>query len=843
MKGGCALLRFHTACSAYMVPRSHRDRSRRFLLPGLVIFAVWIVFWWPVISGDAYLYIRDLSLFALPMKYYTVARLAAGELPQWIPHVSGGMPFLADPSNQVLYPLNIVFLLSDSVERALSLWIVLHALLAMIAFAALCRVLGICRWIAVWSGVTYGLSGYILSIGDNVNFLPAIAWVPLAVAAYQLGLNGERHRYSAITALCLSAVVLAGDPQDAVLLVAVLLLLSAIAMSIRSGGRNWRAFNAYFPATHLLLTLVLALLVTAAQVLPTLELIPVSVRNAPLKYEQVGIWSFPPARMLELFQPYFFGSHYPTFDFLVPDLYPMKAGPWAGSVYLGTISMMLAIVGAAMLNKKTIPWLIVFAVALMLSFGANAPFHQWLASYISFFATQRYPEKFIFWVTVSGCVLASFGAQALLESRGIARVPLPQMASLTKWLSGIAAIGLLCWLFVFLPARTLIWSFAFLKLNLWQARLPFPASHFDVLMVHSALMLGIFILWLLATPTRRTLMLSVMLVVAGLDLFWVHFRSVPMLPSAVLRAAPEPSALSSLASPVASRPYRIYYDTRSPGAEIAYKLNDPFDNLLTTTLPDDDHLSLRGYPHLYGYLYRRDRLHPNGGILYGVQYLNGPLSPLQPINNISFESYLLRHDPHKALTMASVRYVITGVEPKNPAWNDPRFTPIEVDRIRNLRILENRDWLPRVVLVPNAVGTGNDSNEIQAALESIENARTRLTVVSSVAPQAKQAAIEVELSVERPSPERYEVSGTSPYPHAYLMLNESFMPDWRASINGKPVDVLRANLRFMAIPVENGPFKVVFEYQPTGFPTGALLSGLGLLLCAGFMLFALRGRS
>ncbi len=113
------------------------------------------MFWWPVVSGDAYLYIRDLSLFAAPMKHYMMARFAAGGLPMWTPYVSGGMPFLSDPSNQLLYPPNVIYFLFSPVERAMSLSVALHSLLGMCAFAGLCRVLGVSRWIAVWSGHNY----------------------------------------------------------------------------------------------------------------------------------------------------------------------------------------------------------------------------------------------------------------------------------------------------------------------------------------------------------------------------------------------------------------------------------------------------------------------------------------------------------------------------------------------------------------------------------------------------------------------------------------------------------------------------------------------------------------
>jgi uncharacterized membrane protein YfhO len=95
---------------------------------------------------------------------------------------------------------------------------------------------------------------------------------------------------------------------------------------------------------------------------------------------------------------------------------------------------------------------------------------------------------------------------------------------------------------------------------------------------------------------------------------------------------------------------------------------------------------------------------------------------------------------------------------------------------------------------------------------------------------------DVPLSVRRPSPERYEVDGSSPYRRAYLLLNESFMDGWQATVNGQAAEVFRANLRFMAVPVGAGPFEVIFEYRSRPLLIGAWMSGIGLLLCAGFLI-------
>jgi hypothetical protein len=818
--------------------------SRNVLLPGLVIFSLWTAFWWPVVCGDAFLYIRDISLFAVPMKHYMLERFASAELPLWTPYVSGGMPFLADPSNQVLYPPNVSFFLFDSVERALSMWVALHSLLGMFAFAGLCRVFGMSEWISAWAGINYGLAGYIVSITDNVNFLPAIAWVPMAIAFYQHGLATRGFQFSALSALCLSCVVLAGDAQDAVFLSALLMLLSIVALRADCTVHQCKSAAEYFPGAHLAATIGLAILVTAAQVLPTLDLIPESARHSTLDYGQISIWSFPVARVLEFFQPYIFGSHYPTFDFLVPEFYPRKTGPWAASVYLGTIPVLLVLVALGRMDRLRLLWLVVLIVGLFLSFGANTPVHRLVVDHIPFVGTQRYPEKFIFWVTLSACLLAGFGAQNLLDQRRVGSMAHSRLNAVTKFTLGIALMAILCWLSAYLPARAWFWSVAFFELNLWKVRIPFPIQHLNVLLIHTVVMLSIVGVWFMVSPARRGFLLTVMLMVSCLDLFWVHYRTVPTVPVDLLSRAPAPFALRSAPAPTGEQPYRVFFDTQSPGPVIAYQHNGPIDSLLRAGAEDEKNLIQHGYPHLYGLLYRRDRLHPNGGILHGVQYLNGPLTPLQLTANTAFESYLPGRDAHKAMTMANVRYVVTGLQPANPVWDDHRFVNLETDAVRNLRILENPDWLPRVLLVPNAIATSNDLQSINDALASIDDPRSHLTVVAQAPAGPDEAPVDVQLSVERPSPERIEVSGSSPYRQAYLLLNESYLDNWHAALNGLQVEVLRANLRFMAIAIGPGPFEVSFDYRPEGFLLGASLSVFGLLICVVLTLravFARRG--
>jgi hypothetical protein len=67
---------------------------------------------------------------------------------------------------------------------------------------------------------------------------------------------------------------------------------------------------------------------------------------------------------------------------------------------------------------------------------------------------------------------------------------------------------------------------------------------------------------------------------------------------------------------------------------------------------------------------------------------------------------------------------------------------------------------------------------------------------------------------------------------ALLMVLDNFYPMWRAEVDGQPVNVLRANYTFRAIPVSAGQHEVQFRYVPSNLRTPALTSALFLTMLA-----------
>jgi len=71
----------------------------------------------------------------------------------------------------------------------------------------------------------------------------------------------------------------------------------------------------------------------------------------------------------------------------------------------------------------------------------------------------------------------------------------------------------------------------------------------------------------------------------------------------------------------------------------------------------------------------------------------------------------------------------------------------------------------------------------------------------------------------------------------YLVLSDTWYPGWRATVNGEPADILRANYAFRAVWLEAGERVVEMTYHPASALAGGAVSLAALfLLSVGLLL-------
>jgi hypothetical protein len=146
---------------------------------------------------------------------------------------------------------------------------------------------------------------------------------------------------------------------------------------------------------------------------------------------------------------------------------------------------------------------------------------------------------------------------------------------------------------------------------------------------------------------------------------------------------------------------------------------------------------------------------------------------------------------------------------------------------------------PRAWLVGNARVIADDADAAGALADGFDFVQS--AILSAPAPFPPAAgALAGTVSVIARSPERLTFEVDSPA-DGILVISENFYPGWQASVDGQPVDILRANLTLRAVPIRAGQHRIEMWYDPSSFRVGAAISLLTLAACVGGLIY-LRGR-
>jgi uncharacterized membrane protein YfhO len=66
--------------------------------------------------------------------------------------------------------------------------------------------------------------------------------------------------------------------------------------------------------------------------------------------------------------------------------------------------------------------------------------------------------------------------------------------------------------------------------------------------------------------------------------------------------------------------------------------------------------------------------------------------------------------------------------------------------------------------------------------------------------------------------------------NSILVASQIYYPGWKASVDGKTVNVVPADFAFIAVPIAAGSHDVQFFYDPESVKLGAVVSLISLIL-------------
>jgi hypothetical protein len=288
---------------------------------------------WPLGLTNRILAGVDAFTYFEPYWTYRNAVLSTGHLPLWNPYLFFGVPFLGNPQAAVLYPLHWPLVWAPA-ERALIWSALLHIWLAAGFTYTFARRSFAMERLGAWlAGLLYGLGGFALARVENINQLNAMAWLPAMLWLYDetrrswSWRQGLRWGTGLIVAIALQ--FLAGHTQTAFVNMVGLGLYAVYAPApralarivshgrrsdttppkradatrgpspFRSPPQGREAMRALLP----LLAVIPAVLLVAAQLLPSLELNQLGLRTQGLPFRQAVSFSLRPRLLLQTFLP------------------------------------------------------------------------------------------------------------------------------------------------------------------------------------------------------------------------------------------------------------------------------------------------------------------------------------------------------------------------------------------------------------------------------------------------------------------------------------------------------------------------------------------------------------
>jgi len=194
------------------------------LLPAILIIAMWLVFFWPMLCGNVIAGYRDSSYLYYPMFQWTDWQMSQGNFPLWMPYENTGFPLLADGTSSLLYPGKAIFWLRWlSFPARYGWYLALHVLLAATGSYWMAKTLGANRWGATLTAIGYAFGGSVLFQVCNVVYLVSAAWLPWALmyvwrmnhdsSRTESAVAGSTTRATLAASVCCSMMILGGDPQ------------------------------------------------------------------------------------------------------------------------------------------------------------------------------------------------------------------------------------------------------------------------------------------------------------------------------------------------------------------------------------------------------------------------------------------------------------------------------------------------------------------------------------------------------------------------------------------------------------------------------------------------------
>jgi len=799
-----------------------RGKRADWLALGLLLLLPFIVYL-PVTTGFATFAGFDHTGINQPLKELAYNSLRGGDLPVWEHRLDRGLPLFAEGEAGIFYPLNLLFFLPGDFLTIYNVVILLTLSTAGLLFYWWIRRFGVGPLAGFIAAAAHQWGATVNFNKANLNILEGFILAPLLLILLEPGTVGSDRRdrpwlRMVGIAAVFAMIVFAGQAQY-VIYTGLFGFIYIVLRIVFLGKPGWKG-NVVSMGLPFVGGAILGACLAAVQLLPTLELIPLSERGTQVISEGFsirGLWLSPS----RLFSVFIFPAYHYSLDHFLPYL--------STTVYVGPIAILLA--GYAIRFRKRLPkgalpvlfpMLAAGLIFLYLAMGSNTPLGGWLTS-LGPLGHLRGHGRFGGYFATIIILLMGFGLDAFLRTP--CGVPKGKFGK-AKY-HPLFSIEILLMLLLTIPFIT--------------GRAEYLETRYSL-----ALMIGYLAIFFTGMLIGNLIRSRVPVVVAVVIALMIQVVGFHLTSSETLLVRSEWDA---------NRADLVYISENSQSENEAtmFAIRTKASVRLHERILSNGLTALEGGSHLH-----IDHLgSANAGLMEGLMVCNADL-PLELARwewlvhqnawrKVDFTQGEIPEATENLLWILGVNWMVTENEDlvmmgfdrrSDPDWENrgvPYYIFERVSPVRPYAIY--RDW----------TGTETGASEDQAReafMQYLEEGSIGREVFLENVDRMDELEEEIDIRASEgrttimgdwESCSEYRVVVTTPSPGIFV-LRDAWYPGWEVTVNGQKSELLRADLVYKAVGIGAGRNEVVFRYKPRYLGMGWLISGISLLVLMGIYL-------
>ena len=724
-----------------------------------------------------------------------------GERALWNPYTSLGLPHIAQIELGQYSLTSLIFLFGYK-DFFVNFVIIFHVFLAGLFMYILLRSLSLRRSSATIGSIIFMFGrNFLDNAYGNITGVISYAYIPLMFWSFEKFLQKRNLKWATALGFFVGIHFLAGRIQ--------LFYLSSISLSLYAliriyvSRKEFTKLDIIHFSGYLILAAIIFFGVTAIQLLPMLEISPLTIQNNNpdvKSYEFSVQESVPFKQFVTLLIPDLFGKRTDNSYWGIPSRIL--------EIYIGILPLILTIIAIVYVKNCYKAAFIALAVfSVLFSLGKYTPFYGLLYKFLPGVSLFKVPGRMLMMFTLSMAALAAFGAEHVISQRINSKIP--QRLLLISILSSLSTLFALLilkpkildygkklleeYFYSRYSGTYLVKSFDF---EYFSSKIPLVFNHILLGITKLAiLLLLIFLLFKLLSRIPVKARGGIMISILVFDILLI----TNIYDWSELKKTNAPDGF-----PESGR-YSEYIKQ--------------WDNLIKEIKNDNSLFRVNGIPPLASiknslYILGHTNSMP---IYYSEKYFTY-------VNSFNHSS------SSKMLGLANIKYILTMEKlpeekfvllKENLTYSDGRF-----GINKRFSLYQNKDWMPRAFIVPNS-RTADLESQFEILTNWTFDPKEEVLITESIDLDGGQEFKEANITYYSPNKVTLHAQNNKP---GFLVMGDTYYPGWKAYDNGKETKIYHANYIMRALYLPAGEHDVEFIYDPISYKIGKYITAITLLI-------------